>query len=268
MKSFQHPLTTVFLGSLSLLSSMAWQPPTTAQVTVSPLVIEANTDRNQSQGVINITNEGNEAFRARVYSEPFTYDREKGFQSLETSPSDLGPYLQFAPREMVVPPGTTRRVRFVARLAPNLPESEYRAVLFTEQLNETLPDQAQNQVSITTRIGITVYIRQGDITPVLSVEGAQTNATRDAIQVLVKNTGKASTQLEGVWSLQQAGKTLGTGTILPTTLLTQHDRYVLIEDAPMLENLALGAYQLSGELTWKSNDRNQTLPFSIPLTLK
>lgn len=83
---------------------MIWANPTYAQIGVSPLVIQENTERGKAQGIINVRNTTNEPIRVRVYTEPFIYDREKGFQTVETNEADLSPYLRFSPTEMTIPP--------------------------------------------------------------------------------------------------------------------------------------------------------------------
>jgi P pilus assembly chaperone PapD len=51
-----------------------------AQMSVSPLVIEAQANRGQAQAIINVTNTSNQPFRGRVYAESFTYG-DNGFKS-------------------------------------------------------------------------------------------------------------------------------------------------------------------------------------------
>lgn len=103
-------------------------------MSVSPLVIEAKTERSEAKGIVTITNTSNAPSRVRIYAEPFTYHRDTGFQTLPSSPNDLTPYLQFSPRELTIQPGESRRVRLIGNLAPNLPEGEYREVIFNEVL--------------------------------------------------------------------------------------------------------------------------------------
>ncbi|MFN7524052.1 MAG: hypothetical protein ACK5RD_13075, partial [Aphanizomenon sp.] len=95
-----------------------------ADIAISPLVIETAAKQGQAQGNITVTNGDTKSFRARVYTEPFTYDLETGFKLLDSSPFDLTPYLQFSPRELEVPGTDNRRIRFVARFPPSLPDGE------------------------------------------------------------------------------------------------------------------------------------------------
>lgn len=90
------PLASVLLSSV-LLSGIA-----KANISISPMVVETEAKRGQAQGRITVSNPSTEDFRARVYTSPFTYDKETGFKTLSKSPTDLAPYLQFSPRELQV----------------------------------------------------------------------------------------------------------------------------------------------------------------------
>jgi P pilus assembly chaperone PapD len=248
-------------SSLILFSGKA-----SAQMSISPLVIEAQADRGQAQGMIAITNTSNTLFRVRVYAEPFTYSRDAGFQTLPAnSPNNLTPYLQFSPRELTIKPGESRRVRLIGRLAPNLAEGEYRAVVFNETLNES-KDSAGNNVTLATRIGVTFYVRKGNIAPKLAVDRGSFNARQKQIQLLVRNTGKATVRPSINWILRRGGSVVKTGKVDATAVVAESDRNLLF-NYPGKENLAPGQYQLSGELVWSENDKKSKLPFNMNVTI-
>ncbi len=263
---FKNKFTALYIG---IFLSAFWAVPALAQMTVSPLVIERQANRNQAQGLITLRNEGNEPFRVRVYTEPFTYDREKGFQALDSSPSDLSPYLQFSPRELTIPAGTTRRVRFIARLAPNLADGEYRSVLFAEKLSAVTPDTPNSsQVAIIARIGITIFVRKGEVVPQLSVLGARYLRQSNEMQFLVQNSGQASARPNGTWTLKQGSTPIRSGDLNPTTILPQAERYFVISPQEAEQpKLAPGNYQLTGELSWGSDETQNMLPFTVDLTV-
>lgn len=235
-----------------------------AQMSVSPLVIEAQANRGQAQAIINVTNTSNQPFRGRVYAESFTYG-DNGFQILDSSPSDLTPYLQFSPRELTVPPGVQRRIRLITRFPPSLPEGEYRAVVFTETLQETT-DSGGNSVALTARIGTTVYVRQGDLSPNLAVENASWNSEQGQIQVLVQNTGMASARPAVSWTLKQGNGVVETGNLKPTGIVAESERQFLL-NYPNPGQLAAGQYQLTGEFIWAEDDERRTQPFSVDLMI-
>jgi len=253
----------------ALSAALLWAGASQAQVSLSPMKIEVKTNRGQAQGIINITNTSNETFRARVYAESFTYNRDKGFETLPSSPSDLRPYLQFSPRELVVPPGTTRRVRLNARLAPNLPNGEYRTMIFTEPLKQnSVTDANGNKTIIITRVGSAFFVRKGDVRPNLTVDSARWNAEAKKIQILVRNTGKASAYPYIKWTLKQGGTVVKTGEALDTGIVPDGDRNLILNQSKK-DELALspGTYQLSGELLWGEDNDKSKLPFKLDLTV-
>jgi hypothetical protein len=233
-----------------------------AQMSVSPLIIEATAERGQAQGMITIINTSNAPTRVRVYAEPFTYDRDKGFTTLPSSPNDLTKYLQFSPRELTIQPGESRRVRLISRLAPGLEDGEYRAIVFNETLTEGR-DSAGNSVGLVARIGVTFYVRKGNVAPLLNVKNASFNSERKQIQVLVNNSGQA-TAITGInWSLRQDGNVVKTGKVDASAVIATSDRYFFLTYPDQdQESLKPGEYQLSGDLFWGENSQNK-VPFNV-----
>ena len=186
-------LSTVLVAASTLIAPVAQ-----AGLSVSPLVVELNSRQGQAQGTITVGNSGEDPFRARSYAVPFTYDRETGFKELPKADNDLTPYLQFSPPEVSIPGADKRRVRFITRLAPSLPDGEYRAMIFTETLNQIVPPEVttSGETTVTTtilpRLGVAVYVRKGKLSPSLAIDSFRFNALDQQPQVLVKNTGKAS----------------------------------------------------------------------------
>lgn len=255
------------LSTWALSATLLWGGASLAQVNLSPLKIEVKTNRGQAQGVINITNTSNETFRARVYAESFTYHRDKGFENLPSSPTDLRPYLQFSPRELVVPPGTTRRVRLNARLAPNLPSGEYRAMIFTEPLKQNVTtDRNGNTTKIITRVGSAFFVRKGDVRPNLAVDSVIWNSEAKKMQLFVRNTGKASAYASVKWTLNQGGTVVKTGETPDTGIVPDGDRNIILNPSKK-DELALspGTYQLSGELIWGEDKDKKNQRFNVNL---
>lgn len=259
-------LQALQIGTLALSTAFWLTPPAPAQMGASPLVIEEEANRGQVDAVINVINPTNTPLRARIYSEPFTYS-DRGFETLPSITNYLGSYLQFSPRELTVPPNTTRRVRLVARLAPNLPDGEYRAAIFTETLNEAAAGKS-NLMGITTRVATNIYIRKGNVIPNISVENASFNQTINQLQLLVQNRGNASTQAKVDWSLIQGERVIHTGDLLPSTVIAESKRNLPLNlFSPDFPPLSPGNYQLTGSLTWGNNnsipiDLNFTIPNS------
>ncbi|MFH7030093.1 MAG: P pilus assembly protein, chaperone PapD [Heteroscytonema crispum UTEX LB 1556] len=269
MGVFWAPLCTALrISTWASNAALLWAGASQAQVSLSPLKIEVQTNRGQAQGVINITNTSNETFRARVYAESFTYHQDKGFETLPSSPTDLRPYLQFSPRELVVPPGTTRRVRLNARLAANLPHGEYRTMIFTEPLKANNVNNGNGITTrIITRVGSAFFVRKGDVRPNLTVDSARWNGDAKKIQMLVRNTGKASAFASIKWILKQGETVIKTGEAPSAGIVPESDRNLILNREEKDElTLSPGTYQLSGELIWGENNKN-TLPFKLDLTV-
>jgi P pilus assembly chaperone PapD len=240
-----------------------------AQIGISPLVVEIQENNGQAQATINVINHTKAPFRARVYTESFTYEKEKGFNTISQNTDSLAPYLQFSPRELVVPAGVTRKVRLNVQIPAKLPDGEYRAVIFTENLEQQKSTNQQGvSTTITTRIGVTVFLRKGELSPKLSITTADWNATKSQILVNMSNSGKASAYPEVHWNLAQAGKTIKLGKVNETGIIANSDRTVSIQIPPKELQLQPGNYQLSGNLIWRAKNGNNSLPFAVNLNIK
>jgi hypothetical protein len=261
------------VGSILLSSFLLWVSAAQAEIAISPMVIETQVKRGQTQGSITVYNQDPQDFRARVYTAPFTYDREQGFQELKSSPNDLGKYIQFSPRELEVPGTRKRRIRFTVLFPPSLPDGEYRTMIFTENLQTstvTETDKANGVTlltSIVPRIGVTVYVRKGNIAPKLMTASARINPKSNKIELLVQNQGKATAIVAGNWTLKQGKQVIQQGTISDTTIIAEGERFVSV-NLPKEKQLKLapGVYQFSGELGWGEN-KNNKVPFNINLTV-
>lgn len=268
------------------------QSPTLAQVGLSPLIIETQAKQGQAKGYITVNNPTSIPFRARVYTRPFTYG-DRGLETLSASPADLTPYLQFSPRELIVPPGVSRRVRLYVILPPNLQDGEYRAVLFTENLQTaTSTDQKGFSVSVTSRIGVPIYVRKGTLTSTLAVEKATVTPQHDQILLTLKNTGQSTVRPTAEWSLKQGNTLIRSGNSTIATVITNTQRTLLLNNeaetrkpkispdskrtslasAPSLpvkqpQPIPPGLYELKGKLTWSKDNQLQSQPFDFTLTI-
>ncbi|MUG95076.1 hypothetical protein F7734_23005 [Scytonema sp. UIC 10036] len=257
------------LGSVLLSSFLLWGTAARADIAISPLVIETQVQRGQAQGTITVRNGDAKEFRARVYSAPFTYDAEQGYKPLKSSPQDLTPYLQFSPRELQVSGSDERRIRFVVRFPPSLPDGEYRAMLFTENLEAIMQKETNTTTGITFKtaivpqVGVAVYVRKGNISHNLSVKSARYNPQFKQVQLLVRNTGKASAILQGEWTIKKGEQEIYKGRGIDTTVIAEGERYLIVDYVKKLES---GEYQLSGNLGWGVNRTNK-IPFNVKFSV-
>ncbi|MGF2037715.1 MAG: hypothetical protein RMZ43_020740 [Nostoc sp. CmiVER01] len=262
------------VSGILLTSFLSWETAVRADIAISPLVIETEVKRGQAQGTITVTNGDAKEFRARVYSLPFTYDVEDGFKLLDSSPLDLTPYLQFSPRELQVPSTDNRRIRFIVRFPPSLPDGEYRAMLFTENLEATIQEEPGKtsgvifKTAIVPRVGVAVYVRKGNISHNLSVVNARFNPNSKQLQVLVKNTGKATAIIQGEWTIKKEERVIFNGRGMDTTVIAEGQRYLAVDYSTSGSKTQLepGEYQLSGNLGWGVNRTNK-IPFSVKFAI-
>lgn len=273
--SKNHRFLTIAGISGALVSSiLLWGNVAKADLKISPITIETEINRGQAQGTITATNGDAKDFRARVYTQPFTYDVEEGIKFLDSSPQDLAPYLQFSPRELEVPGNDERRIRFLVRVPPSLPDGEYRTMLFTENLEATIQEENNPttgvifKTSIVPRIGVAVYVRKGKISHNLTVVKARFNTQNKKLQLLAKNTGKASVIVQGNWVIKQGNKEIYKGLGMDTTVIAENERYINVDYSTSANPLQLksGEYELSGHLGWGVN-RIQKTPFTVKFTV-
>ena len=237
-----------------------------AQIKISPLVIEKEARQGKAQGVINITNTSNETFRARVYTLPFTYN-QNGFEELKSSPQDLSPFLTFSPRELVIQPGQTRQIRAISRFLPSSAKGEYRAVIFTEDLEEIKTTNGQQTVGVTPRMGVTFYVRNGDVVPDLKVESASYNPKTKKITLQVKNGGNATARPKINWNLQNSAGKVTDGRESAYTVIAGGERNIQIDLSQNETEIAARNYKLTGELTWREGNKDKSLPFNVDVNI-
>ena len=267
IRKFSLPVASVLLSSF-LLSGIA-----KANISISPMVVETEAKRGQAQGRITVSNRDSQDFRARVYTSPFTYDKETGFKTLSESPKDLTPYLQFSPRELQVGASRKRNIRFIVRFPPSLPDGEYRTMIFTENLQKGTITETNSETNVTLqtniipRVGVALYVRKGDVSPNLNFTSARVNPKTNQIQLLVNNKGKASAIVAGDWKLKKGKEVIQKGNISDTTVLAEGERYVIAKSLSKNQSkLAPGEYQLTGELGWGVNKKNR-VPFTVDVTI-
>lgn len=170
----------------------------------------------------------------------------------------------FSPRELVIQPGQTRKIRINTRLLPSMKGKEYRAVIFAETLEES-KEQQGNTVSIKPRFGIPVYVRHGTTPSKMTIQGASFNPEQKSILLLVSNIGNSSARPQAEWTLKQGETKLGTGEVKKTTIIAEGERYLYIQFPKADEQISAGSYQLSGDLIW--GEKRNKLPFEVDLTI-
>ena len=262
MKLFKSFLWQSLLGA-AIASVMALPQAVQAQVVISPMVINAETKQGKASGVISVRNKASQPQRVRLNSEAFTYKRD-GFTTQESDPFDLSPYLIFSPAELVVKPGQSRRIRLIMRMLPTTAPGEYRSVIFVEPLKER---NAEGGLSISDRLGVTVYVRHGEVNFALAPESAAYNSEKKQLELLVTNPGNGTVRPAVQWELQRNGQAVIKNEVKEITVIAGGDRLIPLELPENSVELTSGTYQLTGELLWGSGKNSSKIPFSFDLSI-
>ncbi len=251
------------LAGLVLSTSMFVMKPVQAQVKISPMVISTETEQGQATGVISITNLSNQEARMRLSTRPFTYSRD-GFETLESSANDLSQYMVFSPNELILDPGQTRRVRLYIRLLPSTPAGEYRTVVLAEPLIER---EVQSGLSLVTNVGVTIYVRHGEVSHNMTVQGASYDSQQSQINLLVSNSGNATVRPGVRWRLLEGTEVIATDEISDITIIAEGERNIPIRFLEQDQKPTPGDYELTGELFWGDSQNPQALPFDVDVTI-
>ncbi|MFN7521569.1 MAG: hypothetical protein ACK5RD_00145, partial [Aphanizomenon sp.] len=143
-------------------------------------------------------------------------------------------------------------------------------MLFTENLEATFQEEQNSskgaifRTAIVPRIGVAVYVRKGNISPNLTAVNARFTPKSQQLQLLVKNSGKASVITQGEWTIKKENKQIYNGRGIDTTVIAEGERYLTVDYSNAAKKIQLepGEYQLSGNLGWGVNQTNK-IPFSV-----
>ncbi len=143
---------------------------------------------------------------------------------------------------------------------------EYRAVIFTESLQASETDKG-SAAAIVPRLGVTVFVRHGDVAPNLKVESASYNPKTKKITLQVKNSGNATARPKINWNLQNSGGNVANGRESAYTVIAEGERSIQIDLSKNEKEIAAGNYKLAGELTWREGDKDKSLPFNVDVNI-
>ena len=248
----------IYIASSVLLSLLLFTSGVQAKVKVGPMVIMTETKQGQAKGVITLTNQGTQRVRFRLYSQAFIYN-QKGLKVSKSQQNDLSPYLIFSPRVVVIPPGQRRRVRILARILPSMAKREYRSVIFAEPVKK----QKESGLSLTSRVGVTIYVRHGKLSFDLSPKMAVYDRATRQINLLIQNKGEATVRPGLRWQLTKAGRQIKKGQFSAITILADGVRKIPIRFFQKGDKPIYGRVRLKGELLWETGNDTESLPFDF-----
>jgi len=114
-------------------------------------------------GEITINNTGNKELGVKMYWEDFVYqppfDGNKKFMPAGTAPSSLSRWVQFSPRNAVLPSFAKKKIGYTIQV-PADAKGGYYGVLFIEPENEDL--NSDKGVKIITRVGCLFFVETDD----------------------------------------------------------------------------------------------------------
>jgi hypothetical protein len=249
-------------GMLAAGVALADQPQR-SKFSIAPMVNILDLRNGQAKGVIDVTNQGQSPLRLRIYAENFTYERSQGYVAMDNHAQSAVSYLQFAPRELVVPPGVSRNIRVATTLPGNLPDGEYRAAIFVEDLKEQdISSGSGQQVALKTRVASVFYFNKGSATSDLSMMGATWQAPSKKLMVVLNNKGK-KTAYPGInWRLEKDGKVAVQDKVLGVLLQSQTERE--FELKMNSAQLSSGNYAFVGEI---QETGQKPIPFNVKVTI-
>jgi P pilus assembly chaperone PapD len=251
------------IASLSTVSTPIYAQA--VSITVSPMVTISQLKGAQSRSSFSISNKSQIPIRTRVYAQDFDYDAQKGFVKISDHPHSANPYLQFSPKELVIPPGGTREVRLNITIPPSKPDGEYRVAVFTEDLTERKITDPNNLYStiIRPQIASVFLISKGAITPQISAVSLSWNSEGNKPRLLLRNQGQASAYPEVNWKLKQGNTEIDSHSIQGIVLLAGREREIDIK-IPTDKKLTPGNYTLVGEI---DNKDGKLIPFSLSVNI-
>jgi hypothetical protein len=249
---------TIFLSTITAAQAQNF--------TVSPMITLAESKGGQAKSSVIVTNNAREPLRLRVFAEDFTYDRTKGFAIIKSHNRSAVPYLQFSPRELVVPPGVTRNIRVSTILPPSTPNGEYRVVLFLEDLKEKQIQNTgnSNPVVMKAKVASVFYISKGSIRADVQANSAIWDNKAKKLALVLSNKGQRSAYPNVDWKIEKDGKEIAKSVIAGVVLQSESDREVTLQNVNNSLSLSSGVYNLSGEI---SNVDKQKIPFSLKVTI-
>jgi hypothetical protein len=264
----KNSLPLIIAGTIAATTLGFFSPnPVRSQaisIGVSPLVTISELKGSQVRASFSVSNKGNVPVRARIYTQDFEYDKEKGYVAIGDHSNSAKPYLQFSPKELVVAPGVTREVRVNITIPPGKPDGEYRIAVFTEDLTERkITDPTQKYITIVRpQIASVFFVTKGNVTAQVSATSVGWNKETKAPRIVLKNQGRASGYPTVVWKLEQGGKAVANSEIQGVIVQGGKERAIDLRLDDKVK-LAAGQYKLVGKI----NGGGQEVPFALDLNV-
>jgi fimbrial chaperone protein len=169
-----------------------------AQVGITPRLLELDQSQINKSQSFRLYNFTDEAVEVAVEINNWTMDQANQIELLPSTEQSLDQWTVVNPLNFMVKPQSSQTVRLAFRPPPLLPDGEYQAMIYFNQvLTDNDPDKKQLRSRF--RIGAAVYLQQGPMTPSATVNRAWIEG--DQLFIEVTNTGNTHVRFNGHGSL-------------------------------------------------------------------
>lgn len=174
--------------------------PASAQIGVSPPVIEMPFEVGSTARSIDVINFGSRDVDVRVRVQNFDLDEANAVRILPSSEQSLDQWIVFQPGSFELPAGKSQTIRFALRPKVAPTPGEHRAMVFFEE--QPRPDDKKEGVRVLFRMGAAVYVHVGGAQRVGEILGVDPSAEDVAFDI--SSTGTALVRMDGTWAIWPA----------------------------------------------------------------
>lgn len=165
MSTERHPGSMLTMRILLVLLLMFSAPSAFAQVFIEQGKVEHLVSPGEKiSAEVTIDNTTGKSVKVSIYWEDFMYqspfDGAKKFAAAGTLPTSMAKWIQFSPRELILPAFGKASIAYVIQVPPNA-SGGYYGVLFVEPHNKEL-NTTDKGVRIITRVGSLFFVETGD----------------------------------------------------------------------------------------------------------
>ncbi len=190
-----------------------------AAVSITPAYLEVRLDEGRPSGQFIISNAGDAQERYRVQSIHFTFTPDGALQAIEPGDYSLSEWVVFNPKELTLPPKTTRAVRFVIAPKRELQPGEYWGGMELESLNTSTGSGTdaggrEMRIEVVPKILVTIFGIVGK--PVYSgtIGGTRlvSNGSSSIVETTLTNTGSGRLLVSGTYEVSDpSGRVVSAG---------------------------------------------------------
>lgn len=201
-----------------------------AGLAITPAYVVLELDKGRPAGTFLIRNTGNSEERFRINAVHFDISERGAYSIKSPTPDQLGAWIKFNPKELVLPAKTERKVRFVVAPRSKVAPGEYRAAMELESLkvNKSTAEVEGRTLHLNTMTSILVpiFAHSGELSYSAEPKGVQMTSEngKSEIRGAIQNTGSANLIVEARYVIEDMsgnvvdeGK-LGRNHVLPGNL--------------------------------------------------